>query len=102
MTPLPQRGPHLAWRHLQGKGQACAQLGAGRAEPGRGGPLSLCWAWHKGPEAPKEGSLYANGVLCRESLAGRDKLWRPTKGPSSLKLLEHILMGPIQLSLHGN
>lgn len=55
-----------------------------------------------GSRAPKEGLIYASGVLCKESLADRDKLWHPSTSPGSEELLKHILMGPIQLSPHGN
>ena len=79
-----------------------AVLGWDLAEQRRAGPLCPCWAWHTGPEVPEEGSLDASGVLCRESLAERDKLQRASTSPGSSELPEHILMGPIQLSLRGN
>lgn len=70
LWPLPRprarRGPCLACRYHQGKRQACAQLGAGEAELGRGELLSLCWAWHSGPETPKE-----ELVICQ---------WSPVQG----------------------
>lgn len=37
-----------------------------------------------------------------ESCAGKAWLGEISCGPGSLKPLEHILMGPIQLSLHSN
>lgn len=94
--------PHPVCRYQQGKRKGCTQMGSNRAEPKRAGPLCPCWAWHTGPEVPEEGLLDASGVLCRESLAERDKLQRASTSPGSSELLEHILMGPIQLSLHGN
>ena len=92
----------LGCRHQQGKWKGCTRLGLSRVEPRRAGPLCPCWAWHTGPEVPEEGSLNASGVLCRESLAERDKLQCASTSPGSLELPEHILMGPIQLSLRGN
>ena len=59
-------------------------VGAGRAELGRAGAsLSLPGPAH-GPRARKEGSLYASGVLCRDSLAERDKVQCPSTSPGSL------------------
>ena len=94
--------PHPGCRYQQGKRKGCTQMGSSRAEPKRAGPLCPCWDWHTGPEVPKEGLLDASGVLCRESLAERDKLQHASTGPGSSELMEHILMGPIQLSLRGN
>lgn len=51
----------------------------------RSGPLSLQGLAHR-PRAPKDGLLYASGVLCRESLANRDKLQCPSTSPGSLEL----------------
>lgn len=66
----------------------------------------VCLSLIAGPgnwaRAPKEGSFYASGVLCRDSLAERDKVQCPSTSPGSLELRELILMGPIQLSLQGN
>lgn len=94
--------PRPAFGNQWGERKACALLGAGRAEPGKG-CASLSWlGLAQGPRAPKEGSFYASGVLCRDSLAERDKVRCPSTSPGSLELRELILMGPIQLSLQGN
>lgn len=97
----PERPPPRLHTPAQGEEGLCPAVSR-QGKLGRGGSLFPCQAWHMGPEAPKEGSLHASGVLCRESLAGRDKLRHPSTSPSSPELLEHILMGPIQLSLCGN
>lgn len=100
---LPQRPVLWLWLHstpaagisrVRGKPELSWEL-AGRSREGLG--LSAL----TGP-GTQEGSLDASGVLCRESLAERDKLQGPSTSPGSLALPELIFMGPIPLSLHGN